>query len=193
MIHPDTELRPVDPRIGLGVVATKRIPKGTITWVHDDLDQSFSADQIAKLGPLFQRMLDRYSYRDGAGHYVLCWDHARFVNHSCRPTCMAPAFDLEIALRDIEPGEQLTGDYATYNLVSGFACFCGTADCRGRVEPIRDDALIASWDRRLREPFLLLDKVEQPLWPLVREKREIGLALADPSRLPSCASHLLQR
>jgi hypothetical protein len=193
VIHPDTDLRPVDPRVGLGVVATKRIPKGTITWVHDDLDQSFSAEQVSGLGPLFQRTLDKYSYRDGAGRYVLCWDHARFVNHSCNPTCMAPAFDMEIALRDIEPGEQLTGDYATYNLISGFTCLCGSAKCRGRIESIHDDALIASWDSRLREPFLLLEKVQQPLWPLVREKREIELVLADPSQLRSCGTHLLQR
>ena len=193
MIHPDTELRPVDPRVGLGVVATRRIPKGTITWVHDDVDQSFSAEQVARLGPLFHRTIDKYAYRDGVGHYVLCWDFARFVNHSCRPTCMAPGLDLEIAIRDIEPGEQLTGDYASYNLVSEFACLCGAVECRGHVGPIHDATLIASWDRQLRDAFPLLGKVEQPLWPLVREKREIDLALADLSRLPSSGTHLLRR
>jgi len=34
MIHPDTELRLSNPRIGLGVFATHFIPKGTLTWRH---------------------------------------------------------------------------------------------------------------------------------------------------------------
>lgn len=193
MIHPDTAIRPVDPRIGVGVVATRRIPKGTITWVHDELDQSFSAQKLARLGPLFHPAIDRYSYRDGDGHYVLCWDHARFVNHSCRPTCMAPGFDLEIAIRDIEPGEQLTGDYATYNFETEFDCFCGAPECRGRIGGAISESVIRGWDALLRDAFPLLGRVEQPLWPLVREKREVEAALADPSQLPSAGTHLLPR
>lgn len=37
MIHPDTEVRFINPEKGYGLVATKFIPKGTITWVQDDL------------------------------------------------------------------------------------------------------------------------------------------------------------
>jgi hypothetical protein len=193
VIHPDTTIRAVDPRIGVGVVATKPIAKGTITWVHDELDQAFSAQKLARLGPLFHPAIDRYSYRDGDGHYVLCWDHARFVNHSCSPTCMAPGFDLEIAIRDIQPGEQLTGDYATYNFETEFTCFCGAAECRGRIGGAVDEAIVRGWDSLLRDAFPHLGKVEQPLWPLVREKHEIELVLADPTRLPSARTHLLRR
>jgi len=193
VIHPDTAIRTVDPRIGVGVVATRPIPRGTITWVHDELDQSFSAQKLARLGPLFHPAIDRYSYRDGEGHFVLCWDHARFVNHSCHPTCMAPGFDLEIAIRDIAPGEQLTGDYATYNFETAFDCFCGAATCRGRFGAAVDDRLVRLWDGQLRDAFPQLGKVAQPLWPLVREKREVEAALADPALLPSVGAHLLSR
>ena len=41
MIHPSTELKYVSPEIGIGVVATEFIPKGTITWALDPLDQVF--------------------------------------------------------------------------------------------------------------------------------------------------------
>jgi hypothetical protein len=39
MIHPDSELRFVSPSIGYGLFATRLIPRGTFTWVRDDLDQ----------------------------------------------------------------------------------------------------------------------------------------------------------
>ena len=35
MIHSDTELRPVNAVVGLGVFATRRLPRGTVTWVRD--------------------------------------------------------------------------------------------------------------------------------------------------------------
>ena len=38
MIHPDTELQFINDKIGYGVVATKLIPKGSITWALDKLD-----------------------------------------------------------------------------------------------------------------------------------------------------------
>ena len=192
MIHPDTELRPIDPRIGYGVVATRRIPKGTITWVHDGLDQTFALEQVERLPTLLRPHFDKYAYLEGNGRYVLCWDLGRYVNHSCRPACMAPGFDFEIAIRNIEAGEQLTGDYATYNLDTGFTCHCDETNCRGRIEPSDRMRFADTWDWLVRNAFALLDRVEQPLWPLVREKAEVERALADLSRLPSCRLHFFE-
>ena len=39
VLHPSSELRYINPSIGYGVFATRFIPKGTITWVFDELDQ----------------------------------------------------------------------------------------------------------------------------------------------------------
>ena len=192
MIHPHTELRAVDPRIGFGVVATRRIPKGTITWVRDGLDQSFSAEQVAGFDPILRPMLDRYSYRDASGIYVLSWDNGRYVNHSCDANCMDPGFDIELAVRDIQPGEQLTGDYGAYNLADRFACFCGAPNCRGRVEPVHDPAVIGRWDAAIGAAFPLLRQVEQPLWRLVQQQREIEHALSEPHALPSSARVLMR-
>lgn len=193
MIHPDTDLRPVDPRVGLGVVATKRIPKGTITWVHDELDQTLSQTRIGMLNDSFRSNLNKYTYRSRNGDYVLCWDYGRYMNHSCNPTCMAPGFDFEIAIRDIGPGEQLTGDYATYNLQAGFECFCDGRDCRGRVEPVDRLHLVDGWDGLVGEAFALLMMVDQPLWPLVREKADVEQSLSGLSRVPSCRVHFFEQ
>src|SRR3954466_9535827 len=108
MIHPHTELQYIDPRIGYGVVATRFIPRGTITWVSDGLDQVFPAGQKPALPKILEEQLDTYSFRDSDGNYILCWDHARFVNHSCQANCLSADFDCEIAVRDILPGEELT-------------------------------------------------------------------------------------
>jgi hypothetical protein len=48
MLHPDTELRFVNRTIGYGVFATRMIPRGTITWVRDRLDQAFTPAQMGR-------------------------------------------------------------------------------------------------------------------------------------------------
>src|SRR5262249_4470648 len=76
MIHPHTELRFISPEIGWGVFATKPIPKGTVTWVRDELDHIVSPARFRALGPLYRELLEKYTYRDKAGNYILCWDQA---------------------------------------------------------------------------------------------------------------------
>ena len=46
MLHPHTELRFVSPEIGYGIFATAFIPKGTITWVKDELDRIIPKEKI---------------------------------------------------------------------------------------------------------------------------------------------------
>src|SRR5262245_12741127 len=111
MIHPHTELRFINPELGFGVFATQFIPRGTVTWVRDHLDQVIPAERLATLPPPYRALLDRYTFRGAAGQHILCWDIGRFMNHSCEPSCLGPSADFEIAVRDVYPGEELTGDY----------------------------------------------------------------------------------
>ena len=61
-----------------------------------------------------------------------------YVNHSCEPNCglrsSPPRLDL-VALRDIEPGEEITFDYSTCIVAEPEipVCMCGAPACRGRV------------------------------------------------------------
>jgi len=82
MIHPDTELRFISPVVGYGVVAKKFIPKGTITWALDELDREFTPKQYQEMDNTYKEIIEFYSFRNNVGNYVLCWDNARFVNHS---------------------------------------------------------------------------------------------------------------
>ena len=58
MIHPDTELQFINNDIGHGVVATKFIPAGTITWVLDKLDRTFTKEEFLQMETLYQEILD---------------------------------------------------------------------------------------------------------------------------------------
>jgi hypothetical protein len=191
MVHPHTELRFVNPRIGWGVFATRLIPQGTITWALDSLDQRFTPEQIAALPAYARRLLHTYSYVDGAGRHILCWDHARFFNHSCAANCLAVGYDFELAVRDIQPGEELTDDYGTLNPAEPFPCACAASACRGHVLP--DDMLRHgdTWNERARAAFFRIPSVEQPLWEVLSsaDRSAIEAALADPARLRPLHHH----
>ena len=185
MIHPNTELRFVNETIGYGVFATHLIPRGTITWVRDDLDQAFSQGEMEEMGEAYQKILEKYSFVDGRGQKILCWDLARYVNHSCNANCLSAGYDFEMAVRDIKAGEELTDDYGTLNLETSFDCACEFAGCRRKIHP--DDLLRYSddWDHLVRAAFARLRDVPQPLWLFLREQEEILRALQQPQHVRS--------
>jgi len=166
MIHPDTELRFISPEVGYGVVATKFIPKGTITWILDPLDQAFTCEQIQAMDQAFREQINKYTYRDNQGNFILCWDHSRFVNHSFHSNCITTAYNFELAVRDIYPGEELTDDYGYLNVTEPFECLPEPGTNRTMVMP--DDLLHyhKEWDAKLIEAFKHFNKVHQPFLEL---------------------------
>lgn len=162
MIHPDTKLQFINDAIGYGVVAKKLIPKGTITWVQDELDQIFTRSHAAALSPLMRQYLETYCFTNGSGDHILCWDNAKFVNHSFMPSCLSTAYDFEIAIRDIFPGEQLTDDYGYLNVSEPFE---GMDEGTERKIVYPDDILrhYEKWDQQVKDRFLDINEVAQPL------------------------------
>jgi uncharacterized protein len=189
MVHPHTELRFVNDNIGWGVFATRPLPRGTIVWALDTLDQKFNPEQVAGLPPYAQATLEKYSYIDARGRHILCWDHGRFFNHSCSANCLSLGYDFELAIRDIAVGEELTDDYGTLNPLVPFPCLCDAPDCRRAVQPDDFTRLGDRWNTRAREAFFLIPTVAQPLWEVVAERTDIEAALADPNRLRSIHGH----
>lgn len=168
MIHPHTELRFISHEVGYGVVATAFIPKGSITWVLDALDREFTPEEVASMDSLYQQRLDHFTYRNNRGNYVLCWDHARYVNHSFLSNCLSTAYDFEIAVRDIHPGEQLTDDYGYLNIPYPFR---GIDEGTRRKTVYPDDLLRyhSKWDKQIASAMTRLPVVEQPLKNLLSE------------------------
>jgi hypothetical protein len=192
VIHPATTLRPINDSIGLGVVATRLIPKGTIVWVRDDLDRTITFQEFKALPPQQKAILDHYVYLDEDG-FVLCWDHARFLNHSCDPNCLSGGYDFEIAVRDIHAGEELTCDYGAMNPDCVFHCACGLPKCRKEILPNDLVSFSQAWDAIVAGAVPLLEKVEQPLWDFLDEDEEKQLrrALAGKEPFVSCRENYL--
>src|ERR1041384_7316515 len=186
MLHPHTELRHVNSQIGYGVFATRRIPKGTITWVRDALDQTFTPEELVGFGKEYRDILEKYTFVDRMGNSVLCWDLARYLNHSCEANCLGAGYEFEIAVRDIRAGEELTDDYGTLNLRELFPCFCQHPDCRKLIRPDDLARLWEDWDAKLRSAFPLIKGVEQPLAGFLRNGPEIEEATLHPAKMRSC-------
>lgn len=168
MIHPDTELKFISNEIGYGVVATKFIPAGTITWVLDRLDREFTPLELQQMEPIYQSILDTYTFRNNKGNYILCWDNGRYVNHSFNSNCLTTAYDFEIAVRDIQQGEQLTDDYGYLNIPLPFRA----ADEGTRRKVVYPDDLLKYykvWDSKIKKVFGNITQLQQPLRSILDE------------------------
>ncbi len=108
----------------------------------------------------------------------------RFLNHSCEPNCgiliQTGVKNLEVhALRDLEPGEELTLDYETFEeefeALTG-PCLCNSPGCRGRLRGNK------SLPPELREYYGIyiaehLRKQAEPVHvPAPVEKKKLALA-----------------
>ena len=168
MIHPHTELRYINEQIGFGVFATQFIPKGTITWALDELDQILEVDYLDTVDKYKGEVIKKYAYRNQDGKFVLCWDLGKYVNHSFHANCMGTAYEFEIAIRDIYPGEQLTDDYGTLNIDEPFECISEEGTERRIVYP--DDLLTyyEEWDQQVLSALKHFFEVEQQLFHLLQ-------------------------
>jgi uncharacterized protein len=62
-----------------------------------------------------------------------------YINHSCRPNCfMRTTYGhlLVFALRDIQPGEEITLDYVSTMHSDRKRCTCGAPGCRGTINKV---------------------------------------------------------
>lgn len=169
MIHPATELRLVDATIGFGVHATAMIPMGTIVWALDPLDRVLSRADLDSLPGALGFNAAHHLWHREDDSFVLAWDLARFMNHSCSPTCVTTPLGCEIAIRDIAPGEQLTNDYAELGMVVGetLHCGCGAPRCRQVIVCEQAPGLRATYAPLVAAALNRASQVDQPLASLL--------------------------
>lgn len=130
---------------GLGAFATRRIRKGAriIEYIGERITQAEADvrydDESMERHHTFLFNLDDDTVLDaGTVH-----NESRYINHSCEPNCQSLIDKGHIhiyALRTIEPGEELTYDYAYERTpemgddAEGlYLCRCGTPSCRGTI------------------------------------------------------------
>lgn len=129
---------------GWGVKAKQPIKKGIYILEY--------VGEVVTEREFKDRMATRYT--SDTHHYCLNLDgglvidghrmgsDGRFVNHSCSPNCEMQKWSVNglfrmalFAMRDIDPGEELTYDYnfSLFNPAEGQPCRCETPQCRGVI------------------------------------------------------------
>jgi SET domain-containing protein len=100
-------------------------------------------------------------------------DECALFNHSCNPTCgfaEDACGDNVIAIRDIEPGQELTYHYGTLetesSLIYGLECKCSSSNCCGKLyfDFYRDPAFVNKYFEYMT-PYLKSKSLEmQEKW-----------------------------
>ena len=104
---------------GLGLFAAERITQGTIIWrFTPGFDLDLDPAQLELQPSPVRERLRHYGYLDPRlKRFILGCDDARFINHSNSPNMRvdfsADSYGLDVAVRDIEVGEELTVDYGS--------------------------------------------------------------------------------
>ena len=116
-----------------GVFALERIPAGTriLEYTGERLAHE-DADKLYEERP--------YTYLFGVGdgsNVIDGYGTAMYVNHCCDPNCETEEDEDNrvwiVAMRDIDPGEELTYDYFLYDGEGDACCTCGSPHCRGTM------------------------------------------------------------
>ncbi len=164
MMHPDTEIRFINEQIGSGIFARKFIPAGTITYVIDELENFFDEAAYNKLSPKFREIVEKYSTIDQFGIRMISWDIAKYVNHSCDPNSISTGYGFEIAIRDIQAGEEVTDEYGIFNWETEMKLYgCGGDKCRRYLRKTDFDNFYPEWDEKIKPAMEKLFSVKQPL------------------------------
>jgi hypothetical protein len=169
MIHPHTRLVYINDEIGYGVFATAFIPKGTITYVKDTLELEVTPEEFSRHSKALQEAIEKYSYIDEKGNRIISWDFGKYVNHCCHCNTMSTGYGFEIAIRDIQPGEEITDEYGLFNINEPMQLSCKWGDCRKIVLKEDIDRYYANWDEFVKAALAIMNDVQQPLKPFLDE------------------------
>ena len=97
---------------GLGLFAAEDIHAGRVWWRYDPaLDQARTPEQVAAMEPDAREFWETYAFKRRDGVMVLCFDHARFVNHADYPNSRDDDDGCSVAVVDIPAGTEITENY----------------------------------------------------------------------------------
>lgn len=98
---------------GMGCIAGEFIPKGTIIWkFQENFDIRVDDLQFKKLPPMVQKFVLNFgTYNVLERGYILCMDNSKYTNNSSSPNIKMIDESHAIAAKDINDGEELTGNY----------------------------------------------------------------------------------
>ncbi len=107
----------------MGVFSEEFIGSGSLVWsLHRGFDLAIDPKSLNALPTPARTQIEKYAYLNpDDGLLYLCADDARFMNHSSTPNTHSGVVDgneVTLASRDIQPGEELTCDYAEFDALT---------------------------------------------------------------------------
>ncbi|MDB5036759.1 MAG: hypothetical protein JWQ35_287 [Bacteriovoracaceae bacterium] len=105
---------------GIGVFADQYVMRGTPMWkFQPGFDLQLTLAELDRLSEPARHQTLNYAYLDrSSNRYILCADDARFYNHSEMPNTgpdpTNPDDYIDVALLDIEPGEEILCNYRDF-------------------------------------------------------------------------------
>ncbi len=147
MLHPFVKVADLGVIQGKGLVATGFIRQGEIVSTLEPDQPMYRIADVQSWPQAEQDKLLHYAYQCSATHLVNEQGDERFMNHACDPNTWWADNDTMIARRNIQPGEELTYDYATTEITIPYEmpCTCGSSNCRGLVT--NQDYLDPNWQK----------------------------------------------
>jgi len=109
---------------GKGLYAGRFFKAGDVV-LRWKLDQRIDSTDLANL-PAEER---KYLHPLDEKTFVVLQAPERYVNHSCNNNT-AVRHCSDVAVRDIQVGEEITSDYSSDGSGQSFACSCGANNCR---------------------------------------------------------------
>ena len=105
------------PGAGIGCFAKELIVKDQLIWEFDPFfDQVYTQENLDNTDDITRQFIKTYCFKQNDLYY-LCVDNGRFFNHSETPNTLdLPNTNKTYALRDIQPGEEILSDYATFGI-----------------------------------------------------------------------------
>lgn len=190
MIHPHIRIQHVNDEMGYGVFATQFIPKGTIVYAKDCLEIEINETDFKKYAPELKEQIEKYSYRDERGIRVISWDLGKYVNHCCDCNTLSTGYGFDVAIRDINEGDEMTCDYAMLNVNEDMSLLCSRPGCRGMLKPSDFELCYMKWDEKIKPALALLFSVKQPLISFVSKEKinDVSLFLDNPKKYKSVAA-----
>ena len=125
---------------GFGIYATRSVNYKELIFKGEEKPQRLVTRRFVEKhwSPEEKEIFRRYAYPVSKEVFLL-WDDNPSgwapQNHSCQPNTAYEGLDI-IALRNIEKGEELTLDYASFlddEHMEPFQCRCGAPNCRGLI------------------------------------------------------------
>ncbi len=151
---------------GYGLIATQPIPKGTITFAQDGLDIVIPSYDLDKIDKNLFEYVEKYSYEDFLGNRIISWDLGKYMNHDDQANTLSTGYGFEVAVRDIEVGEEVTDDYRIFSTHHDTS-FGQTVDVLKGFRPWPED-LLQVWDQKVISALTCIHGLSQPLLPFIQ-------------------------